>query len=132
MAKGELRERLDRGVVNDQWNSCYPFASLINSETTRSDHRPLLVYTEYISNTHAKTDRVRRFEARWLQEDVVEEMVKAAWERAKARGEDISLMEKCNDVHSELHTWDRDVLRAGKEIKRTEKRSGATQERSYD
>jgi hypothetical protein len=120
--RGKLRERLDRGVVNDQWNACFPFASLINSETTRSDHRPLLVDTEYLSNTHGSTDRPRRFEARWLQEDVVEEMVKAAWERAKARGVEISLMEKCNDVHSELHTWDRDVLKGParklKELKR--------------
>jgi hypothetical protein len=80
------------------------------------------VDTEYLSNTHGSTDRPRRFEARWLQEDVVEEMVKAAWERAKARGVEISLMEKCNDVHSELHTWDRDVLKGParklKELKR--------------
>jgi hypothetical protein len=61
--RGKLRERLDRGVVNDQWNACFPFASLINSETTRSDHRPLLVDTEYLSNTHGSTDRPRRFEA---------------------------------------------------------------------
>jgi hypothetical protein len=26
----------------------------------------------------------KRFEARWLQEDMVEEMIKAAWARAKA------------------------------------------------
>jgi hypothetical protein len=41
--RGKFRERLDRGVVNDQWNNLFSFASLINSELTRSDHRPLLV-----------------------------------------------------------------------------------------
>jgi hypothetical protein len=30
--------------------------------------------------------------------------VKAAWERAKARGEDPFLMQKVNHVHSELHS----------------------------
>jgi endonuclease/exonuclease/phosphatase family metal-dependent hydrolase len=84
--RGKLRERLDRGVVNDQWNSAFPFASLVNSETTRSDHRPLLVDTKYLSNLHAHKETPRRFEARWLHEEAVEEMVKAAWERAKARG----------------------------------------------
>jgi hypothetical protein len=59
-------------VVNEQWNDVFPFAKLVNSETTRSDHRPLLVDTEYLSNSHAKTDTPRRFEARWLLEDVVE------------------------------------------------------------
>jgi hypothetical protein len=41
----------------------------------------------------------------------MEEMVKAAWERTKARGEDLSLMDKVNDVHSELHTWDKQILK---------------------
>jgi hypothetical protein len=45
-------------------------------------------------------------------------MVKAAWERAKARGEEPSLMQKCGDVHSELHTWDKEVLRgSGRKLK---------------
>jgi hypothetical protein len=107
--RGKLRERLDRGVVNDQWNIAFPFASLVNSETTRSDHRPLLVDIEYLSNLHARKETPRRFEARWLHEEAVEEMVKAAWERAKARGEDPSLMQKCDNVHLELHNWDREV-----------------------
>jgi hypothetical protein len=110
--RGKIRERLDRGVVNEQWNDVFPFAKLVNSETTRSDHRPLLVDTEYLSKSHAMTDNPRRFEARWLMEDEVEDMVRASWERAKQKGEDPSLMEKCNDVHSELHCWDKEVLKA--------------------
>jgi hypothetical protein len=106
-----VRERLDRGVVNEDWNSLFPNASLINSESVRSDHRPLLVDTDYLTSTHAKFSGPKRFEARWLQEDLVEEMVKAAWERAKAKGQDPSLMDKVNDVHSELHTWDKEVLK---------------------
>lgn len=89
-----MRERLARGVVNDSWNNLFPHASLINRETSRSDHRPILVDTEYLSTSHAITNGPWIFEARWLQEDTVEEMVKAAWERAKARGEDPSLMQK--------------------------------------
>jgi endonuclease/exonuclease/phosphatase family metal-dependent hydrolase len=50
--RGNLRERLDRGAVNQAWNNLFPNASLINSETTRSDHRPLLVDTEYLVGTH--------------------------------------------------------------------------------
>jgi hypothetical protein len=49
-------------------------------------------------------------------------MVKASWERAKQKGVDPSLMEKCNDVHSELDCWDKEVLKAPirklKELKR--------------
>jgi hypothetical protein len=54
----------------------------------------------------------KRFEARWLQEDTVEEMIKAAWARAKAQGEGPSFAEKVNDVHDELHKWDKEVLKS--------------------
>jgi hypothetical protein len=110
--RGNMRERLDRGMVNHNWNDLFPNASMINSDTTRSDHRPVLVDTEYLSSSHAITNGLKRFEAHWLQEDAVEEMVKAAWERAKARGEEPSLMQKVNDVHSEMHTWDKKTLKA--------------------
>jgi hypothetical protein len=73
-------------VANDQWNNVFHYASLLNTETTRSDHRPLLVDTEYLFNLHAQKEIPRISEARWLHEDAVEEMVKAAWERANARG----------------------------------------------
>jgi hypothetical protein len=109
--RGNLRERLDRGAVNQAWNNLFPNESLINCETTRSDHRPLLVDTEYLVGTHDQHVREKRFEARWLSEDSVEEMVKAAWERAKLKGEDPSLMQKMSDVHSKLHDWDRKILK---------------------
>jgi hypothetical protein len=54
----------------------------------------------------------KHFEARWLQEDTVEEMIKAAWARAKAQGEGPSFAEKVNDVHDELHKWDKEVLKS--------------------
>jgi hypothetical protein len=72
--RGKIRERLDRGVVNDQWNILFPFASL---------------------NKHqGRIKGPKRFEARWLQEEEVENMVKVVWERAKDRGEEVTLMQK--------------------------------------
>ena len=53
----------------------------------------------------------RRFEAHWLKEETVEEMVQAAWARAAARGEGPSFMQKTRDVDEELHTWDQKVLK---------------------
>jgi hypothetical protein len=67
--------------------------------------------THYLAPTQGRSGN-KRFEARWLQEDTVEEMIKAAWARAKARGEGLSFSEKVNDVHEELHKWDREVLKA--------------------
>jgi ribonuclease HI len=108
--RGQIRERLDRAVANMQWAQLYPQSMLVNSESIRSDHRPIMMDTKYLDPPDRSAKK--RFEARWLQEDTVEEMIKAAWARAKARGEGPSFSEKVNEVHEELHSWDREVLKA--------------------
>jgi hypothetical protein len=52
-----------------------------------------------------------RFEARWLKEETVQEIVQTAWARASAQGQGSPLMSKANQVHSELHGWDKEVLK---------------------
>jgi len=38
--RGKMRERLDRGVTNNQWNVLFPGVGLVNSEMLKLDHRP--------------------------------------------------------------------------------------------
>lgn len=109
--RGQIRERLDRAVANLLWSELFPQSMLINSESTRSDHRPIVMDTHYLVPLQGGVSK-KRFEVRWLQEDTVEEMIKAAWARAKSRGEGPSFAEKVNDVHEELHKWDKEVLKA--------------------
>lgn len=110
--RGKIRERLDRGVSNAPWNELFPNARLVNGEMTKSDHRPLIVDTE---SQPVQVDRSqqggRRLEARWLKEETVEEIVKAAWARAAASGEGPTLMQKTRQVHEDLHSWDYKVLK---------------------
>ena len=44
----------------------------------------------------------------------MEEIIKIAWARAAARGEGPKLMEKVNEVHEELHQWDKEVKSSSK------------------
>jgi hypothetical protein len=75
---------------------------------TKSDHRPLIVKTDGPPVPVDPAQRgVRRFEARWLKE----EMVQDAWAQAAARAEDPSFRQKMRDIHEELHTWDQKVLK---------------------
>ena len=95
-----------------QLSDLFPQAALTNCEMTRSDHCPILMDVNYLRGTHGgQAVHKRRFEARWLQEDTVEEIIKIAWARAAARGEGPKLMEKVNEVHEELHQWDKEVLK---------------------
>jgi len=78
---------------------------------TKSDHRPIVVDTEGVVVPHVG-ERKRQFEARWLSEATVNEIVCTAWERANLPGAGPTLMQKTRQVHEDLHTWDREVLKA--------------------
>jgi hypothetical protein len=109
--RGSLRERLDRAVANGEWNNRFPLCRVENGEMTKSDHRPVTVNTEYLANTHAINPGIKRFEARWLQEETVDLIVQNAWDRARAMGLNHDFMHKTAEVHRELHAWDRRELK---------------------
>jgi hypothetical protein len=110
--RGEVRERLDRAVCNSDWNALFPLASVSNEPHFRSDHRPVLVDIEYF-DTHMIRKRPggRKFEARWLAEESVNEIVNTAWEKAKLRGLAPTLATRTKTVHMDLHEWDRTTLK---------------------
>lgn len=58
--------------------------------------------------------RVKQFEARWLKEETVAEIIKASWEKAKLAGIGPSLVDRTRTVHVDLHSWDREILRGPK------------------
>lgn len=108
--RGKIRERLDRGVTNAQWNAMFPSANLRNCETLKSDHRPLVVEMDQADILYGRRDSPKRFEARWLKEETVQEIVQTAWARAVAQGQS-SVMTKVNKVHADLHVWDKETLK---------------------
>ena len=110
---------MDRGVANTQWNIIFLEAQLVNGEMVKSDHRPIIVETECGSGQSVNREGPRRFQARWLKEETVEEIVQAAWARATAMGNFPKLMTKVNAVHDDLHAWDREVLK--KHVQRMKK-----------
>jgi hypothetical protein len=78
--RGGPREWLGRGVFNADWMTLHPFAGLCNLEKGRYDHRPICLDTDYLAGVAARSPSARRkFEARWLSEETVEEVVKTAW-----------------------------------------------------
>jgi len=84
--RGKIRERLDMGVANTQWNILFPNVELVNGEMVKSDHRPIIVNTTGASGQILQREGTRRFEARWLKEETVDEIVQAAWARVSAMG----------------------------------------------
>ena len=50
------------------------------------------------------------FEARWLSESTVDEIVKSAWERAKLAGIGPSLASRTKSVKDDMFIWDRERI----------------------
>lgn len=110
--RGGLKERLDRAVTNADWMAMHSHATLCNLEMGKSDHRPILLDTEYLAGVEERKPKYdRRFEARWLEEETVEEIVKTAWQKAVHRGLCPTVKDKMDSVHRDLHDWDRRVLK---------------------
>ena len=110
--RGGLKERLDRAVTNAEWMGMHLYAGLCNLEMGKSDHRPILLDTEYLSGVVENRPKFKRqFEARWLEEETVEEVVRTAWQKAVQRGLHPSVKGKIDSVHRDLHDWDRKTLK---------------------
>ena len=89
---------------------------MINEEHVHSDHRPLVLDMDYLNDNIFIRPKgcVKKFEARWLKEETLTEIVKASWERAKLAGIGPSLADRTRAVHADLHTWDRVTLKGPK------------------
>ena len=105
-----------------------------NLDMGNSDHRPICLDTEYLAGVAAQRRRSgRKFEARWLEEELVEEVVRTAWQKAVVRGLCPSASEKLAAVHKELHQWDRKVLKGPRaRLKTTHQELEALMREPYD
>jgi hypothetical protein len=108
-----IRERLDRVVANGAWTSMHPGAVLSHLEYTRSDHRPILLDTEYQSLPGNNNSGTKRFEGKWLKEEGFREEVQRAWEAA-GHATSNEVLSKLNHMHQALHAWDSKVLKKPK------------------
>lgn len=112
--RGRNRDGLDRGLVNDGWASLFPHAALENLQFNHSDHRPLLVNTEYYAGERPIQTVPKRFEARWPREEFFSELVQTAWENVGADHTINGIYDKLSRMHSQFHDWDQRVLKKPK------------------
>ena len=100
--RGRIREQHDRSICNKEWSDLFPLAGSINAEMTKSDHRPILVDNEYYVGVESYSSiSSMRFEAWWLSEPTVDEMVKKAWD--KVRSVERPPIETLAGMHVDLH-----------------------------
>lgn len=80
-----------------------------------SDHMPLLLDTSYFEKSMSRQPKGEcKFEAYWLQEDTVKEIVKSSWLRAQTLGVGPTLADRTKAVKGDLVQWDAEVLKGPK------------------
>jgi hypothetical protein len=112
--RGRIRERLDRVVANNAWSDLYPGAVVQHLEYIKSDHRPIVLDTEYNAMPQPQRSSARRFEAKWLKENNFREVVGEAWENAKSEVAGGGVLAKLEHLHGALHAWDNRFLQKPK------------------
>ncbi|KAJ4832638.1 hypothetical protein Tsubulata_001385 [Turnera subulata] len=102
VARELVAERLDRGLVNQQWRIRYPDAELWHLPRTKSDHSPLLLHL----HAHVATGRPKpfRFQAAWLLDSRFQQVVVGSW-----RG-DLLLPDATVCLQRDLARWNREVF----------------------
>jgi hypothetical protein len=105
--RGRIRERLDRALANRAWIDMNPGAVLKHLDYMKSDHRPILLDTEY-QDPSINQRPGRKFEARWLREESFEEVVKQAWQNAGTTSDGV--LARLAHMYNALHAWDASVL----------------------
>jgi hypothetical protein len=98
-------------------------AAIVHLEYNHSDHRPLMLDTEYyvVPSSHQQIKQ-DKFEAKWLREDNFAEIVKEQWEAAAGSADLIDVLTKLKTMHAGLHAWDQRALRGPKKELRSSQR----------
>ncbi|KAG6397443.1 hypothetical protein SASPL_143610 [Salvia splendens] len=97
--RGNLYERLDRGLCSSNWRLDFPEASVTHLIRYQSDHRPLLL--SFFQSTLA---RLFRFIRAWISHEQYDEFVRSTWSRSQSFADDMQLFTK------KLQIWNKDVF----------------------
>lgn len=110
-ASNYIKERLDRAVASRTWCMRFPTYKVLNGDPYHSDHRPVTILMGGSYKTTARGGRGHtfRFEAKWLQEEDCEVVIKNAWDTSTLRGESC-ITEKLKTVAHNLQDWDTNIL----------------------
>ncbi|KAF7147859.1 hypothetical protein RHSIM_Rhsim03G0112800 [Rhododendron simsii] len=99
-----IQERLDRVLATPSWCLLFNQSSVTHLETVGSDHNALLVNLRAIS---ARNRVPFRFDARWVNDDEVREIIRQSWASSIQGSRSFSVVKKIQTCRSSLTNWKR-------------------------
>jgi hypothetical protein len=112
--RGRMRQRLDRAVATQSWLVQHPGAMVKHLGYIKSDHWPILLDTDYQTGVAHQWPGPRWFEAKWLRDKNLREVVQNAWNGASHVIPEGNVLGRLSHLHGALHDWDNSVLKAPK------------------
>ncbi|XP_020239804.1 uncharacterized protein LOC109818683 [Cajanus cajan] len=101
--RGQLQERLDRGLANMDWCLLFSEATIVHLHPLKSDHCPLLLRMTY-DRFSFSSRRPFRFESAWLTYENFADLVKAKWNVVVGWNDKIDHMQGC------LKNWNKSIF----------------------
>ncbi|KAL4325692.1 hypothetical protein GQ457_11G004850 [Hibiscus cannabinus] len=86
--RGNLSQRLDRGICNDAWYDLFPNSEVFHLQRLGSDHCPVMIDT--ICQRNAGFSRPFRFLFAWNNHSDFQSMLKASWNTNSSMGDNIA------------------------------------------
>ena len=108
-----IRERLDKALVNLEWEEAYPCTQVQNFPTVGFDHSPIMVNFDF----HDKRALRRfKFEIIWVEMEECVELIRKGWE-CKGQGSQIyKLVQKLKGCRTMLTKWSKEAVRNNKKV----------------
>lgn len=103
----KIRERLDKGLANEEWLSLFPGALVKNLPRFASDHAPIFLDTNGALNAGPKPFR---FESCWIKDEGSRVVVDEAWSKAVWGSAAFCLVLRINSTKKALRKWNREVF----------------------
>ncbi|XP_058782838.1 uncharacterized protein LOC131657458 [Vicia villosa] len=97
-----IEERLDRGLVTQDWLDMFPEAKLFKLLASHSDHSPILLQCEPPQPSRRKNYSFR-FENAWLKEDDLNDIVSKGWNFDEQGG----VLKRISNCAAELSKWNK-------------------------
>ncbi|KAA3460897.1 reverse transcriptase [Gossypium australe] len=93
-----IKERLGRGVANEEWLLLFPMGNIQHLPYSTSDHCPILINTD--SSIMLSGCRRFHFEAWWTMKESFEDVIREFWESSS-----VTLVEKLMHLQIHLKQW---------------------------
>lgn len=96
-----IKERLDRGLNNQEWQIRFPEATVLHLPALKSYHRPILLQVQRPNNT-PQIARPFRFMVNWLADATFAGVVQRSW------AEEVKWEQGVRNFHSQAAAWNRE------------------------